>query len=154
MIKKNNNKKPPVTNGDDLKNKTEQGVKWNALLTSQPPPTSLAELLVTQSCLTLCNLMDRRPPGSSVHGILQARILEWVTIPFSRASSQSGNQIQVSCLADRFFTFWVAGEDLQRSQMNLAHFKNFVLHSRHFLGSRACLCISFIFKNCGKMHIT
>ena len=121
MIKKNNNKKPPVTNGDDLKNKTEKGVKWNTLLTSQPPPTSLAELLVTQSCLTLCNPMDRRPPGSSVHGILQARILEWVTIPFSRASSQPGNQIQVSCLADRFFTFWVAREDLQRSQMNLAH---------------------------------
>ena len=37
-----------------------------------------------QSCLTLCNPMDRSPPGSSVHGILQARILEWVAMPFSR----------------------------------------------------------------------
>ena len=40
-------------------------------------------MLVTQSCLTLCNLMDCSPPGSSVHGILQAKILEWVAIPFS-----------------------------------------------------------------------
>ena len=41
-----------------------------------------------QSCLTLCNAMDCSPPGSSVHGILQARILEWVAISFSRGSSR------------------------------------------------------------------
>jgi len=41
-----------------------------------------------QSCLTLCDPMDYSPPGSSVHGILQARILEWVAMPFSRRSSQ------------------------------------------------------------------
>ena len=40
-----------------------------------------------QSCPTLCDLMDCSPPGSFVHGILQARILEWVAIPFSRGSS-------------------------------------------------------------------
>ena len=45
-------------------------------------------VLVTQSCLTLCDLMDCSPPGSSVLGILQARILEWIAIPFSRGSSQ------------------------------------------------------------------
>ena len=44
--------------------------------------------LVTQSCLTLCNSMDCSLPGSSVHGILQARLLEWVAISFSRGSSQ------------------------------------------------------------------
>ena len=44
---------------------------------------------VTQSCLTLCDLLDCNPPGSSVHGILQARILEWVVIPLSRGSSWS-----------------------------------------------------------------
>ena len=44
-------------------------------------------VLITQSCLTLCNPMDCSPPGSSVHGPLQARILEWVAIPFSRGSS-------------------------------------------------------------------
>ena len=46
------------------------------------------KVLVTQSCLTLCDLMDCSPPGSSVHGILQARILEWVAISFSRGLSQ------------------------------------------------------------------
>ena len=46
-----------------------------------------SESEVTQSCLTLCNPMDCSPPGSSVHGILQARILEWVAISFSRGYS-------------------------------------------------------------------
>ena len=46
-------------------------------------------MLVTQSCLTLCDPMDCSPPGSSVHGILQARIVEWVAISFPRGSSQS-----------------------------------------------------------------
>ena len=43
-----------------------------------------------QSCLTLCDPMDYSPPGSSVQGILQARILKWVAIPFSRGSSHQG----------------------------------------------------------------
>ena len=46
----------------------------------------LNNVLVTQSCPTLCNPMDCSPPGSSIHGILQARILEWVAYPFSRGS--------------------------------------------------------------------
>ena len=46
------------------------------------------------------------PPGSSVHGILQARILEWVAITFSRGSSQPRDKTQVSCLAGSFFTIW------------------------------------------------
>ena len=46
-------------------------------------------MLVTQLCLTFCNSMDCSPPGSSVHGILQAKIVEWVAIPFSRGSSQT-----------------------------------------------------------------
>ena len=45
------------------------------------------KVLVAQSCLTLCDPMDYSPPGSSVHGILQARVLEWVAIPFSEGSS-------------------------------------------------------------------
>ena len=48
----------------------------------------IIRLLVAQLCLNLCDPMDCGPPGSSVHGILQARILQWVTIPFSRGSSQ------------------------------------------------------------------
>ena len=46
-----------------------------------------SDMLVAQSCLTLCDPMDCSPPSSSVHGILQARILEWVSISFSRVSS-------------------------------------------------------------------
>ena len=58
-----------------------------------------------QSCLTLCNLLDCSPPGSSVHGILQARILKWVLIPFSRESSQPRDQIHVSYVS----LHWQAG---------------------------------------------
>ena len=56
-------------------------------------------VLVVQSCPTLCN-----PPGSSVHRGLQARILEWVAIPFSRGSFRPRDRSQVSCAAGRFFT--------------------------------------------------
>ena len=49
------------------------------------------EVLVAQSCLTLCDLMDCSPPVFSVHGILQTRILEWVAIPFSKGSSRPRN---------------------------------------------------------------
>ena len=57
-----------------------------------------------QSCLTLCDPMDMSLPGSSVHGILQARLLEWVVIPFFRGSSWSRDQNCVSCIAGWFFT--------------------------------------------------
>ena len=50
--------------------------------------------------------MDCSPPGSSVHGIFQARILEWVVIPFSRGSSWLKDWTQVSCIAGQFFTIW------------------------------------------------
>ena len=55
-------------------------------------------VLVAQSCLTLCNPMDCSPPGSSVHGILQARILEWVAISFSREASQPRDRTHASCI--------------------------------------------------------
>ena len=58
---------------------------------------------VAQSCPTLCNPMDCSLPGFSVHGILQARIVEWVTISFSRGSSQPRDQTQVSRTAGRRF---------------------------------------------------
>ena len=54
-----------------------------------------------QSCPTLRDSMDCSPPGSSVHGILQARILEWVAIPFSRGSSWPKDQKQVFCICRR-----------------------------------------------------
>ena len=53
---------------------------------------------VAKSCLTLCDPKDCSPPDSSVHGILQARILEWVAMPSSRGSSQPRDQTHVSCI--------------------------------------------------------
>ena len=63
-------------------------------------------VLVTQPCLALCNPKDCSPPGSSVHEILQTRILLWVAISFSRGSSQPRDQTRVSSTASRFFTIW------------------------------------------------
>ena len=56
--------------------------------------------LVAQSRLTLYNLMDCSLPSSSVHGILQAKILAWVAIPFSGGSSQARDRTHVSCIVD------------------------------------------------------
>ena len=63
------------------------------------------ELKVTQSCPALCD-----PMVYAVHGILQARILEWVAIPSSRGSSRPKDQTQVSCIARGFFTVWASRE--------------------------------------------
>ena len=73
---------------------------------------SLLCVLVIQSCLTFCNPMDCSPPGSSVHGILQARILEWVVILFSRGLPNPGIELrsQVSRIAGSFFTVWTTRE--------------------------------------------
>jgi len=65
---------------------------------------------VAQSCPTLCDPVDCRLPGFSVHGILQARILEWVTISFSRGSSQPRDWIRVSSVGDRRFNLWATRE--------------------------------------------
>ena len=78
---------------------------------SAPPPeyhhslTQLVKVQVSgsQSCPTFCNPTDCDPPGSSVQGILQARILDWVAIPFSRGSSRPWDQ---TWFAGRFFTVW------------------------------------------------
>ena len=64
---------------------------------------SESESEVPQSCPTLCDPMDCSPPSSSVHGILQARILEWVAISFSRGSSRPRDRTQVSFIAGRCF---------------------------------------------------
>ena len=64
------------------------------------------KVLVTQSCLTLGNPVNYSPPDSSVNAILQAKMLEWIVIPFSRGSSWPRDQTQVSCISGRFFTIW------------------------------------------------
>ena len=68
------------------------------------------KILVTQLCLTLCDPLDYSLLGSSVNEILQARILEWVAIPFSKGSTQPRDQTCVSYIAGRFFTIWATRE--------------------------------------------
>ena len=63
-------------------------------------------VLVAQSCPTLHDPMDCSPPGSSVHGIYQTRILQLVAIPFYRVSSQPSDGTQISCITGRIFTIW------------------------------------------------
>ena len=62
--------------------------------------------LVAQSCPTLCNPMDCSPPGSSVHGIFQEGILEWVPISFSRGSSWLRDQTCISCIGRQILYHW------------------------------------------------
>ena len=67
-------------------------------------------LVYSLSPVQPCDPVDCSPPGSSVHRILQARILEWVAISFSRESSQPRNWTKVSYIAGRFFTIWAMRE--------------------------------------------
>ena len=69
-----------------------------------------SESEVTQSCPTLCDPMYCRPPRSSIHGILQAKTLEWVAFSFSRGSSRPRDWTQVFCIAARRFTIWATRE--------------------------------------------
>ena len=91
----------PVT-GISLSQQLREGVK--------------VKVLVAQSCSTLCNPMDCSPPVSSVPGILQARILEWIAIPFSKGSSRPRNGTQISTVGG-FFTVWAT-----RGQWAKIHF--------------------------------
>ena len=70
------------------------------------------KVLVTQLCSALCDPTDCSPPGYSVHLILQARILEWVAISFSRGSSWPRDQTPASCIAGWFTTDWATREAL------------------------------------------
>ena len=80
---------------------------WNFLMCQIESNTqSESESLVAQSCPTLWDPMDYSLPGSSVHGIFPARVLEWVVISFSRGSSWPSNLTQVSHIVGRRFTVW------------------------------------------------
>ena len=73
---------------------------------------------VTQLCSTLCDPMDYSLPVSSVHGIFQAKVLEWVVISFSRESSWPRDWTQVSCIAGRFFIIWATREVLPGTELS------------------------------------
>ena len=86
-------------------------------------PLSCSESEVAQSCPTLCDPMDCSLPCSSIHGIFQARVLEWVAISFSRGSSRPRDRTQVSRIVGRCFTIWATREvyyAITHLQINLA----------------------------------
>ena len=74
---------------------------------------------VAQSCLTLCDTLDRSPPGPSAHGISQARILEWVAISSFRRSSWPRDQTHVRCWAGGFFTAEPSGKSQHVNYISL-----------------------------------
>ena len=95
---------------------------FQEVLLSHPPPTLMEgrckpklmeidiDIEVTQSCPTLCDPMDCSLPGSCVHGIFHARVLEWVAISFSRIFSRPRDWTQVSRIVGRRFTVWAKME--------------------------------------------
>ena len=89
---------------------------------TQPPLKGSLEVKwneVAQLCPTLCNPVDCSLPGSSVHGIFQTNVLEWVAISFSRASSLPRDRTQVSHIVGRCFTVWTTKEVLVCRAHNL-----------------------------------
>ena len=104
-------------------------------------------VLVAQSCPTLCSLMDSSLLGSSVHGIFQARILEWVAIAFSRGSSWPKNRTQVSCIADRFFIVWTTKEAHPLSSLKTSALISY-LSSLNTAFQNSKLCCPSYFTGC------
>ena len=83
---------------------TREGTPWP--LSGVPESEKWSHSVVSDSLLPV----DCSPPGSSIHGILQTRIMEWVAIAFSRGSSRPRDRTQVSCIAGGFFTSWATRE--------------------------------------------
>ena len=96
------------------------------------------KMLFAHSCLTLCDPVDCSPPGSPVHGIFQARILEWVAISFSRGTSQPRDWTRVSCIA----VLWLVQHSQRRwwkKQPDLATGKTMTQPKfLYYLESRVC----------------
>ena len=98
---------------------------------------------VTQSCLILCDSMD-----CIVHGIFQARILEWVAFPFSRGSSQPRDQTQVSRITGRFFTSWASGKPKNTGVGSPSLFQQIFLTQELNWGLLQCRQILYIKLSC------
>ena len=106
-------------------------VSWSRKWTS--------EVVVAQPCPALCDPMVCGPPGSSVHGILQARILEWVAIAYSRGSSRPWDRTWVSLTAGRFFTVWTtSGPKINQSLFLQMPYHLFPISEIQFLFHEEC----------------
>ena len=88
-------------------------------------------MLVAQLCPTLCDPMEYSPPGFSVHGILQARILEWVAGPFFPGSSWPRDLTQASCTAGRFFTIWAKAPGYLEEDLYLLLYPSYLAQVRN-----------------------
>ena len=92
---------------------------------------------VTQLCPSLCNPLDCNLPGSSVHGVFQAGVQEWVAISFSRGSFQSRDWTWVSCIAGRLFTVWSSREAWNKapnlSEPSFSHLWNIIACLSYFI---------------------
>ena len=86
------------------------------------------KVLVTQSCLTLCDPVDFRPIDSLIHGILQAKFLKWIVITFSRVSSQPRDWSRVPHIVGRFFTVWDTREDFSHIKPKIIEFKDYIIY--------------------------
>ena len=109
-------------------------IKLDSILKSRditlPIKIHIVKSEVAQSCLILCNPIDCSLSGSSVHGIFQAKVLEWVAISFSRGSSWPRDRTQVSHIVDRCFTIWATREvPTHNSGVSL---KTWKIPCRHF----------------------
>ena len=102
------------------------------------------KVLVCQLCLTLCDPMDCSLPGSSVHGILQARTLERVVISSFRESSWPRDRTQVSCTAGGFFTIWATGNKIWNQLSQKSWWEG------EHLDLRFALLFTTVRKSCGK----
>ena len=108
------------------------------------------KVLVSQLCLTFCGSMDCSLPGSSVPGILQARKLEWMTIPFSRGSSWPRDQTHVSCITGRFLTIWATREApldyvVHAIPIHFAKFHSIHLNECIYLLNLNCTSINYMY---------
>ena len=109
-----------------------------------------------ESCLTLCNPMDQSPPGSSVHGILQPRILEWVAMPSSRGSSWPRDWTQVSCIsciAGEFFHRWASQGSPQHSTIPLKSIQVVAYTNSSFLYTAMQYSIVWIYHICLTIYL-
>ena len=97
------------------------GLTWHSSSGFSAFPVSLSHSsflvkgLAAQLCLTLCDPVDCSPPGSSVHGMLWARILEWVAMPSSRGSSRPRDQTHISCIGKQILYTESPGKPIPKS---------------------------------------
>ena len=123
--------------GRDRVNTSVSFQKWHTCIQLSSASESLkvkSESEVAQSCLTLCDSMDCSLPGSSIHGIFQARKLEWVAISSSRRSSRPRGWTQASRIVGRCITVWTTREvrKLTSSHFSLAPHSFLLLCFYHF----------------------